>query len=425
MAIIVTIDATRHGARYRGRMKLGRLLMRHAVDALVLVLAVLGQLEVWAASISGQTLVLALAGLVGTLPLLVRRRFPFGAPALVFAALAGMALVNPSSLGEGSNLQLVAVVSLMLALWFAGALNRGEQVLAAVAIGLASTAVVGRSAREEFAVVGDDSDLGVLGVFLIGGALALAAFALQRRTRRTSTLEDRAARLEREHEERARAAVMAERTRIARDLHDVIAHSVAVMTVQAGAARLLLPQEPERARDAALSVEETGRQALGEMRRLLGILRTEEGEPARAPQPGLGDLKALLEQMQRAGLPVALEVEGRPGDLPPGMDLAAYRIAEEALAYALEHAHASRARVTVRYERETLDLEISNDGRGAFNHDGRGDGLVAVRELVALYRGELEAGAPAGGDYAVRARLPLSPTRSRSVSPTPTAGGER
>ena len=197
------------------------------------------------------------------------------------------------------------------------------------------------------------------------------------------------------------------------------------MTVQAGAARLLLPQEPERARDAALSVEETGRQALGEMRRLLGILRTEEGEPARAPQPGLGDLKALLEQMQRAGLPVELEVEGRPGDLPPGMDLAAYRIAEEALAYALEHAHASRARVTVRYERETLDLEISNDGRGVSNHDGRGDGLVAVRELVALYRGELEAGARPGGDYAVRARLPLSPTQSRPVSPTPTAGGER
>ncbi|MGH3113509.1 MAG: hypothetical protein ACRDOP_08585, partial [Gaiellaceae bacterium] len=161
-------------------MKLGRLLMRRAVDALVLVLAVLGQVEVWAAPISGQTLVLALAALIGTLPLLVRRRFPFGVPALVFAALAGMALLDPSSLGEGSNLQLVAVVSLMLALWFAGAHNRGEQVLAAVAIGLASTAVVGRSAREEFAVVGDDSDLGVLGVFLIGGGLALAAFALQR-----------------------------------------------------------------------------------------------------------------------------------------------------------------------------------------------------------------------------------------------------
>ena len=399
--------------------------MRHAVDALVLVLAVLGQVEIWAAPISGRTLVLALTALLGTLPLLVRRRFPFGVPALVFAALAGMARVDPSSLGEGSNLQLVAVGSLMLALWFAGAQNRGEQAIAAVAIGLASTAVVGRSAREEFAVVGDDSDLGVLGVCLIGGGLALAAFALQRRARRTATLEDRAARLEREHEQRARDAVIAERTRIARDLHDVIAHSVAVMTVQAGAARLLLPQEPERARDAALSVEETGRQALTEMRRLLGILRTEEGEPTRAPQPGLGDLKALLGQMQRAGLHVELEVEGGPGGLPPGVELAAYRIVEEALAYALEHAHSSRARVVVRYGRETLDLEISNDGRGASSHDGRGDGLVAMRELVALYGGELEAGARPGGDHAVRARLPLSPTQPRSVFPTSAAGGER
>jgi hypothetical protein len=113
--------------------------MRHAVDALVLVLAVLGQVEIWAAPISGRTVVLALTALLGTLPLLVRRRFPFGVPALVFAALAGMARVDPSSLGEGSNLQLVAVVSLMLALWFAGAQNRGEQAIAAVAIGLAST----------------------------------------------------------------------------------------------------------------------------------------------------------------------------------------------------------------------------------------------------------------------------------------------
>ncbi|MGH2995798.1 MAG: sensor histidine kinase [Gaiellaceae bacterium] len=406
-------------------MKLGRLLMGHAVDALVFVLAVLGQVEVWAAPISGRTLALALAALLGTLPVLVRRRFPFGVPALVFAALAGMALVDPSSLAEGSNLQLVAVVSLMLAFWFAGAHNGGEQVIAAVAIGLASTAVVSRNARAEFAVVGDDSDLGVLGVFLIGGGLALAAFALRRRARRTATLEDRAARLEREREEQARAAVIAERTRIARDLHDVIAHSVAVMTVQAGAARLLLPQEPERARDAALSVEETGRQALTEMRRLLGILRTEEDEPARAPQPGMGDLKSLVGQMERAGLPVEFEVEGGPEDLPPGVDLAAYRIVEEALAYALEHAHASRAHVTVRYGREALELEISNDGRGAFNRDGRGDGLVAMRELVALYGGELEAAARAGGDDAVRARLPLSHTQPRSVSASPTAGRER
>ena len=402
-------------------MKLGGLRIRHAVDGLVVVLAVVAQVELWAAPVWGRTPALSLAALVGTLPLLVRRRFPFGAPTLVFVALAGMALVDPSALGDDSNLPLAAIVSLMLAMWFAGANDRGEHVIAAVAIGLASIAVVGRSSGADFAVVGEGSDLGLLGVVLIGGGLALAAVTLQRRARRAVALEDRAARLEREREERARTAVVAERARIARDLHDVIAHSVTVMTIQAGAARLLLPAEPERARDAALSVEETGRQALTEMRRLLGVLRADEGEPARAPQPGLGDLNELLGRMRRAGVRVQVELEGGPGVLPPGLDLAAYRIVEQALAHALEHRHASWARVTARYGRQRLELEIANDGRGPSDPDGDGDCLVAMRELVALYGGELEAGRDTGGGYAVHARLPLSSPWPASSSST--AGG--
>jgi signal transduction histidine kinase len=228
-------------------------------------------------------------------------------------------------------------------------------------------------------------------------------------------LEDRAAGLEREREQRARAAVVVERARIARDLHDVIAHSVTVMTIQAGAARLLLPAEPERARDAALSVEETGRQALAEMRRLLGVLRADEGAPARTPQPGMADLDELLGRMRRPGVRVQVELEGAPDVLPPGLDLAAYRIVEEALGHALEHGNASWARVTARYGRERLDLEIANDGRGPSDSDGGADCLVAMRELVALYGGELEAGRRAGG-YAVRARLPLAPSWSASSS---------
>lgn len=426
-AIIVTIDVMWRRARYRWPMRLIAVLKRHAIDLLVAVLAVLGQVEVWTAHASGRTLALALGALIGTLPLLVRRRFPFGAPVLVFAAPAGVALIDPSSLADGSAGRLLAFVSLALAFWFAGAHNGGEKAIAAVAIGLAGTAVVVRSAGADVAVVGDDSDLGVLGFFLLFGGLGLAAFALQRRARRADTLEHRAARLGRERDERARAAVIAERTRIARDLHDVIAHSVAVMTVQAEAARLLLPEEPARAREAALSVEETGRQALNEMRRLLGVLRTEEGEPALAPQPGMGNLRTLLGQMQRAGLPVELEVEGRPKALPAGVDLAAYRIVEEALSHALAHAHAARARVTVRYGRDALDLEIRSDGRGTSNRDGRGDGLVAMRELVVLYGGEFEAGAAAGagGDYGVRAHLPLAATQPRSAPSSSTAGRER
>ena len=417
------IDANGCRARYRGFVELARNLLRHPVDAVVVVLAVLGQVEIWRGPIAGETLVLAVAASLGTLPLLARQRFPFGAPALVFAALAGTALVAPSSLGQGSILQLVAVVSLMFALWFAGAHNGAEHAAAAVAVGLASTAVVARSAGADFAVVGDDSELGILGIFLIGGGLALAAFALRRRAHRTDALTRRAAVLEREREERARTAVIAERNRIARDLHDVIAHSLTAMTVQAGAARLLLPKDPHRAHDTALSVEETGRQALAEMRRLLGVLRTEGSEPARAPQPGTGDVQALLREMQRAGLPAELDVDGDPSALPPGVDLAAYRIVEEALASALRDVRASRAHVTMRYEPEALELEVSHDGRAGSDRNGREDGLVAMRELVALYGGELEADVRAGGEYAVRARLPLS--QPPSVRSSSTAREER
>jgi signal transduction histidine kinase len=405
-------------------VNLGRLLMRHAVDALVLVLAVLGQVEIWSAPISGQTLALALAALIGTLPLLARRRFPFGAPTLVFAALAGVALVDPSSIVEGPGLRLLAFVSLALAFWFAGAHNGGEHAIASVAIGLATTAVVVRSAGREFDVVGDDSDLGVLGFFLIGGGLALAAFALQRRAQRSATLEDQAARFEREREERARAAVTAERTRIARDLHQVIAHSVAVMTAQAGAARLLLAEEPERAGYAALSVEETGRQALADMRRLLGILRTEEGNATLTPQPGMADLTPLLEWARQAGLPVELMVEGAEKFVPPGIDLAAYRIVEEVLTNAVDHPDGSRAQVTVRYGDEALDVEVTTGVRGG-QAGGDRHGLVALREQVALYGGQIEAGPRAGGGYGVRAHLPLPSAESGSESSAPTAGARQ
>lgn len=420
----MTIDATWRRTRYRWPVKLGRLLTRHAVDALVLVLAVLVQAAIWAAPNSGRTLALALAALIGTLPLLLRRRFPFGAPALVFAALAGMALVDPSSIVEDGAIRLVALVSLALAFWFAGAHNAGEQAIAAVAIGLASTAVVVRSAGREFDVVGDDSDFGVLGFFLMGGGFALAAFALQRRAQRSAILEDRAARLEREREERARTAVIAERARIARDLHDVIAHSVAVMIVQAGAARSLLADEPERAHDAALSVEETGRQALAELRRLLGILRTEAGYASLTPQPGMADLTPLLGWARQAGLTVELTVEGAEKAVPPGIELVAYRIVEEALTGALERADGSRAQVTVRYQEEALDVEVATGGPGGQNGDVR-PGLVAMRERVALYGGELEAGPRAGGGYGVRAHLPLSPTESWPETPAPTAGAQQ
>jgi signal transduction histidine kinase len=420
--IVVTIDARRHHRRYREPVRLAALLKRHAVNALIVLLAFAAQLELWSTPGSGSTLVVVPAALLGFLPLLWRRRFPFGAPAVVFAALAALALADSALPAGDSALGPVGGIALAVAFWSAGAHNGGEHTIAAVAIGLASTIVFVRSAGGEFAVVGDDADFGVLSFLLINGGLAAAAFALQLRAQRISLLEARTARLESEREQRARAAVAAERTRIARDLHDVIAHSVSVMTVQAGAARLLLVEDAARAREPLLSVEETGRQALAEMRRLLGILRSDDGDVVLTPQPGMVHLDALLEHVRRTGVSVEVEVDGEPAALPPGLDLAAYRIVQEALAHLLKHAHATRATVTVRYGRETLDLEISADAGGTSGAAVRGDALVAVSELVALYGGELESGLRASGRYAVHAQLSFPATEPRIVSTSPAVG---
>jgi len=186
----------------------------------------------------------------------------------------------------------------------------------------------------------------------------------------------------------------------------VIAHSVSVMTVQAGAVRRLLRPEQEREREALLTVEETGRQALTEMRRLLGVLRASGETAALAPQPGLGTLESLVEQVREAGLPVELAFEGERIVLPPGIDLSAYRIVQEALTNALKHAGPARAWVVVRYGADEVEVEVGNDG--VANGSGDGYGLIGMRERVALCGGDLTAGARPGGGYAISARLPVA-----------------
>jgi len=224
-------------------------------------------------------------------------------------------------------------------------------------------------------------------------------------------LQDLAAQLELEREERAQTAVAEERSRISRELHDVVAHSVSVMVVQAQAAQRLLQGEQQEARQALTSIETTGRQALVEMRRLLGILRRTDEELALAPQPGLKHLDALIEQIREAGLPVELRVEGAAEPLPPGVDLSAYRIVQEALTNTLKHAGPSHARVAIHYRGDEIELEISDDGVGTVNGDGTGQGLIGMRERVALYGGVLHSGRQNGGGYFVRTRLPLDPNQ--------------
>jgi signal transduction histidine kinase len=212
---------------------------------------------------------------------------------------------------------------------------------------------------------------------------------------------------ERERELVAREAVVEERARIARELHDAIAHNVSMMVVQAGAERRVLPKGDSSTRDVLETVEEIGRNALTEMRRLVGMLRTDEDDPL-APQPGLGDLSTLVGQVREAGLPVELRVEGERRELPVGLELSAYRIVQEALTNALKHAGDARATVRVRYTEDSLELEVVDDGAGATTRVASGGhGLVGMRERVALYGGRFEAGRRASGGFTVRVLLPI------------------
>jgi signal transduction histidine kinase len=234
------------------------------------------------------------------------------------------------------------------------------------------------------------------------------------RTRRAylAELEARAARLEREREEQAARAAAEERARIARELHDVIAHNVSVMVVQASAGEEVFDSDPRRAHESLSAIASTGRAALAELRRLLGVIRTDgdhEVAPSYAPQPGIESIGELVRQIRETGLPVQLSVSGEPGELPEAVALCAYRIVQEALTNTLKHAGASRADVNVRYAGDALELEVVDDGSGTegLNGESAGHGLIGMRERVALFGGELSAEALSGHGYAVRARLPL------------------
>jgi signal transduction histidine kinase len=271
--------------------------------------------------------------------------------------------------------------------------------------------------------------------FIQFGAAFFLGDLQKRRLAYMAKLEALNAQLATEQELRSRWAVAEERARIARELHDVVAHSVSVMVVQAGAARRTLATSPAQATTALGQIESTGRQALVEMRRLLGLLRDGDHDAALAPQPGLAHLESLAEAAREAGLPVEVEVEGEPRPLPAGVDLSAYRIVQEALTNSLKHAGRARARVRVCYGREALEVQVLDDGTGlpvqardggaglavvrlrpggllevtdpVAPAAGGGNGLIGMRERVAMFGGSLEAGPRPGGGYRVAARLPL------------------
>ena len=225
--------------------------------------------------------------------------------------------------------------------------------------------------------------------------------------RRPPDAEQKADRLEREREANIKRAAAEEQARISRELHDVIAHNVSVMTIQAAAARDVFESEPQRAREALGSIESTGRAALTELRRLLSAVR-DGGHRELAPQPGLAALEELVSQVRSAGLAVELNVEGERPPLPAALDLSAYRIVQEALTNTLKHASARHAWVDVRFGDAEVDVVVRDDGVGTVpNGAGSGRGLIGMRERVAFFGGSLDAGPQAGGGYAVSAHLPI------------------
>jgi signal transduction histidine kinase len=330
------------------------------------------------------------------LPLFFRRRFPFAGPAAYWLLAAALSFVDPILIPFMVSLFPVGLASAFLL----GNLRDIRLAWAGLAIVLGSITTVvynipGHLTAELIFIPVD---------FGISWA---AGFALRERAEKAEAAEIRAVQAEREREAAARVAVAEERARIARELHDIVAHAVSVMVLQVGAVRHKLPDALAEDRDALRGVERAGRTALAEMRGLLAATRREGDDVEFAPQPGLDGLDALLQEIGRAGLPVELHVDGEPIPLPRGIDLSAYRIVQEGLTNTLKHAGASDADVTVRYRPDELEIEIRDNGRGTATTDGLGHGLVGIRERVKIYGGEMTAGAATGGGFVLSTRLPL------------------
>jgi signal transduction histidine kinase len=381
---------------------------RYGFDLLIVLAAIAIALEVALAdeATDGVTTTrwfAAPAAALVVLPLLARRQFPFAAPVSVWLAAAVLSFVDGELIGSTAT----ASVAGLAAAFLLGNLREAFP----ARVGLA--AVVGGAAI--IAYNNPDRTAGefvfVPALFAIGW---LAGYALRERAAQAQAAEDRAtvAELEREAAEReretaARIAVAEERARIARELHDIVAHAVSVMVLQVGAVRHKLRHTDEESGEALRHVEEAGRRALAEMRRLLGAMREEGLGVELAPQPGLDGLASLMDEVRRAGLPVHLHVDGERFALPRAVDLSAYRIVQEGLTNALKYARASRVDVALRYSPDEVSIEVRDDGVGATKTDGHGHGLVGMRERVKIYGGEMTAGPAPEGGFVLTASLPV------------------
>ena len=341
--------------------------------------------------------------LLSSVPLAWRRRAPLPVLVVVLAtSVAGAAARYNSSAGG---------LAVLVALYTVAAHCDRRRSVAAAVLTAVGVLIVLATAPEHIEAID------VVGNYVVFATAWILGDNVGVRRAYVAELEARATRLEQQQEEQARRAVGRERGRIARELHDIVAHHMSVMVVQAGGARRVLDTDPDQAREALASIETTGRQALSEMRLLLGVLRSDDDAAGDGlgPQPGVKALDGLVEQLRDLGLPVELKVEGEPRPLAEGVDLSAYRIVQEALTNTLKHAGRAQAKVVLRYGADDVVVEVVDDGRGAgadaVNGPATGHGLVGMRERVALFGGDLRTGPRPGGGYLVHARLPLTGDR--------------
>ncbi|HEY6057719.1 MAG TPA: sensor histidine kinase [Candidatus Limnocylindrales bacterium] len=394
---------------------IGVVARRYGLDVLIALVAVEAMLEVavrhdepGAPCTALWFDVLAVGVLV--LPLFARRRVPFVAPAAFWLLAAAVSFVDGRLVTFLTGIFVLGIAASFLL----GNLRDAVHASLGLAIVLGGAAIVVYDKPAHSA-----GELVFLPILF--GISWLAGFALRSRveeaevaavkavaaTEQAKAAEARAAQAERDRESSARIAVAEERARIARELHDIVAHSVSVMVLQVGAVRHGLPDTLTDEADALRDVEQTGRTALAEMRRLLGAMRRDGDDPELSPQPSLDGLDSLAASVERAGLPVRVEIEGEPFELPPAIDLSAYRIVQEGLTNALKHSHAGHADVIVRYRSDELQIEVRDDGPGSAPGDGYGHGLIGIRERVKIYGGEMTAGPATDGGFVLSTRLPL------------------
>jgi signal transduction histidine kinase len=383
-------------------------------DGLIaLFLSVLALLNLWLAWERTQPVPLAVAvglTLLIILPLTLRRRFPL---VLLLVMTALLVLYRNLDIPEGS----FTAYALMLALFGAGAYGHRRWRTWARGVSMVAVAVdltylvffAGESWSFPVSTVLLRTLVLLLNLFLFGAAWWIGDVWRSRREREME-LKERTVQLVHEREENARRAVLDERVRIARELHDVVAHHVSVMGIQAGAARRVMERQPEKAQEALSMIESSSRQAVAELHRLLGFLRRDSQTDGLTPQPGLRQLDSLINEVREAGLEVRVEVEGEARPLPSGVDTSAYRIVQEALTNTLKHAGPTRASVTIRYQSRAVELEIVDGGRGLPPQGGQevnGRGIIGMRERAYLHGGEFESGNVPEGGFLVRVRLPL------------------